>query len=54
MSEHHLIVVGTNRVEATEVTEVLSPYDGQVLGSVPIGTTEHIDASIAATKATLG
>ena len=48
------MVVSANRVETTEATEVLSPYDGQVPGSAPTGTTEHIDASIAAAKAALG
>ena len=53
MSEHHLMVIGADRVDSAEVTEVLSPYDGRVLGTVPTGTAEHIDASVAAAKAAL-
>ena len=37
MSEHHLMVIGTDRVDAAEATEVLSPYNGRVLGTVPMG-----------------
>ena len=50
MSEHHLMVIGTDRVDAAEATEVLSPYNGRVLGTVPTGTTEHIDAAVAAAR----
>ncbi|GIT46089.1 MAG: hypothetical protein Ct9H300mP12_06740 [Acidimicrobiales bacterium] len=53
MSEHHLMVIGTDRVDAAEATEVLSPYDGRVLGTVPTGTTEHIDAAVAAAVAAI-
>ena len=53
MSEHHLMVIGADRVDATEATEVRSPYDGRVLGTVPTGTAEHIDAAVAAAKAVL-
>ena len=47
MSEHHLMIIGADRVDADESSEVLSPYDGRVLGSVPVGTTDHLDAAIA-------
>ena len=53
MSEHHLMVIGAERVDAPEATEVRSPYDGRVLGTVPTGTTEHIDAAVAAANAVL-
>ena len=53
MSQHHLMVIGAERVDAPEADEVRSPYDGRVLGTVPVGTTEHLDAAIAAAKATL-
>jgi len=53
VSEHHLMVIGTDRADAAEATEVLSPYDGRVLGTVPTGTTEHIDAAVAAAVAAL-
>ena len=54
MSKHHLMVASTDQVEATKVTVVLSPDDGRVLGSVPTGSTERIDASVTAAKAALG
>jgi len=47
------MVIGAERVDAPEADEVRSPYDGRVLGTVPVGTTEHLDAAIAAAKATL-
>ena len=53
MSEHHLMIIGAERVDADKADEVRSPYDGRVLGSVPVGTTEHLDAAIATAKATL-
>ncbi len=53
MSQHHLMVIGAERVDAPEADEVRSPYDGRVLGTVPVGTTEHLDAAIATAKATL-
>jgi len=53
VSQHHLMVIGAERVDAPEADEVRSPYDGRVLGTVPVGTTEHLDAAIAAAKATL-
>ena len=53
MSEHHLMIIGADRVDAEESSEVLSPYDGRVLGSVPVGTTDHLDAAIATARATL-
>jgi len=53
VSEHHLMVIGADRVDASEATEVRSPYDGRVLGTVPTGTDEHIDAAVAAAKTAL-
>lgn len=50
MSEHHLMVIGADRVDAAEATEVLSPYDGRILGTVPTGAAEHIDAAVAAAR----
>jgi len=47
------MVIGAERVDAPEADEVRSPYDGRVLGTVPVGTTEHLDAAIATAKATL-
>ena len=52
MSEHHLMIIGADRVDATEATEVRSPYDGRVLGTVPTGTTKHLDAAVAAVSYT--
>ena len=53
VSEHHLMSIGADRVDAPEATEVRSPFDGRVLGTVPTGTTEHIDAAVAAAVAAL-
>jgi acyl-CoA reductase-like NAD-dependent aldehyde dehydrogenase len=53
MSEHHLMIIGADRVDAEEATEVRSPYNGRVLGTVPTGTTVHLDSAIATAGATL-
>ena len=53
MSEHHLMIIGANRVDADEASEVRSPYDGRLLGTVPAGTTAHLDSAIAVAGATL-
>ncbi|MDG2427537.1 MAG: aldehyde dehydrogenase family protein [Acidimicrobiales bacterium] len=53
MYKHHLMVIGTDRIDAAEVTEVISPYDGRILGTVPTGTTNHIDMAVAAAKTAL-
>ena len=42
MSEHHLMIIGADRVDAPEATEVRSPYDGRVLGTVPTLSLIHI------------
>lgn len=39
--------IGHELVAAAEVREVRSPYDGRVVGAVPVGTTEHLDRAIA-------
>ena len=53
MSSHHLMIIGDERVDADEATEVRSPYDGRLLGTVPTGTVDHIDRAVATAKATL-
>jgi|TARA_Y100000780_G_scaffold231702_1_gene258224 acyl-CoA reductase-like NAD-dependent aldehyde dehydrogenase len=53
VSEHHLMIIGADRVDAPEATEVRSPYDGRVLGTVPTGTAKHLDAAVAVAVATL-
>ncbi len=53
MSEHHLMIIGADRVDADEASEVRSPYDGRLLGTVPAGTTAHLDSAIAVAGATL-
>ena len=40
MADHHLMIIGAERVDADATTEVRSPYDGRVLGTVPTGTTD--------------
>ena len=53
MANHHLMIIGGERVDADAATEVRSPYDGRVLGTVPTGTTEHLDAAVSAARQTL-
>ena len=53
MARHHLMIIGGERVDADAATEVRSPYDGRVLGTVPTGTTEHLDAAVTAARQTL-
>ena len=53
MTDHHLMIIGADRVDADEASEVRSPYDGRLLGTVPAGTTAHLDSAIAVAGATL-
>ncbi|MDP7551346.1 MAG: aldehyde dehydrogenase family protein, partial [Acidimicrobiales bacterium] len=53
MSSHHLMIIGDERVDADTATEVRSPYDGRLLGTVPTGTTDNLDAAVATAAATL-
>ena len=53
MAAHHLMIIGAERVAAAAATEVRSPYDGRVLGTVPTGTTDHLDAAVTAARETL-
>jgi acyl-CoA reductase-like NAD-dependent aldehyde dehydrogenase len=39
--------IGSDQVVTDEVAEVRSPYDGAVVGRVPIGTEAHLDAAVA-------
>jgi acyl-CoA reductase-like NAD-dependent aldehyde dehydrogenase len=39
--------IGADRVVTDEAAEVRSPYDGQVVGRVPIGTEAHLDTAVA-------
>jgi len=53
MADHHLMIIGAERVDADATTEVRSPYDGRVLGTVPTGTTDHLDAAVTTARETL-
>jgi len=44
-----LFIDGQWREPATDPTVVTSPVDDSVLGSVPTGTAEHVDAAVGAT-----
>jgi acyl-CoA reductase-like NAD-dependent aldehyde dehydrogenase len=39
--------IGDQRVTADDVIEVRSPFDDRLVGTVPRGTAEHIDAAVA-------
>jgi acyl-CoA reductase-like NAD-dependent aldehyde dehydrogenase len=43
--------IGPDRVVTDDVSVVTSPYDGREVGRVPVGTTAHIDAAVAAAVA---
>ncbi len=43
--------IGPDRVTTEEVSEVRSPFDAQVVGTVPVGTEAHLDAAVAAARA---
>jgi acyl-CoA reductase-like NAD-dependent aldehyde dehydrogenase len=43
--------IGPDRVVTDAVSIVTSPYDGREVGRVPVGTTAHIDAAVAAAVA---
>ncbi|MDY7103082.1 MAG: aldehyde dehydrogenase family protein [Actinomycetota bacterium] len=47
------MIIGAERPTGTEHTEVRSPYDGRVLGTVPTGTTDDLDAAVAAARSVL-
>jgi acyl-CoA reductase-like NAD-dependent aldehyde dehydrogenase len=40
--------IGAESVTTDETSEVTSPFDGRVVGAVPVGTAAHIDAAVAA------
>jgi len=50
MSETTPMIINGERIALAEVTEVLSPYDGRLVGSVPRGNTDHLDSAVAAAK----
>jgi acyl-CoA reductase-like NAD-dependent aldehyde dehydrogenase len=39
--------IGDELVTTAEVRQVRSPYDGHVVGAVPVGTEEHLDRAVA-------
>ena len=43
--------IGPDRVTTEEISEVRSPFDGQVVGTVPVGTEAHLDTAVAAALA---
>jgi acyl-CoA reductase-like NAD-dependent aldehyde dehydrogenase len=43
--------IGADSVSTDDVSEVHSPFDGRVVGRVPVGTEEHLDAAVAAALA---
>ena len=49
----HEVPIGDKWLGTGEELEVRSPYDGEVLGSVPSCGAEEVDAAVAAAKARL-
>ncbi|MGZ4710749.1 MAG: aldehyde dehydrogenase family protein, partial [Acidimicrobiales bacterium] len=43
--------IGADTVSTDELAEVRSPFDGRVVGQVPVGTEEHLDTAVAAALA---
>jgi acyl-CoA reductase-like NAD-dependent aldehyde dehydrogenase len=43
--------IGAESVTTADTSEVTSPYDGRIVGAVPVATTAHIDAAVAAAVA---
>lgn len=43
--------IGDRHVVTDDVAEVTSPYDGRLVGRVPVGTTAHIDEAVTAALA---
>jgi len=43
--------IGAESVLTDDVSEVRSPFDGRVVGRVPVGTEEHLDTAVAAALA---
>jgi acyl-CoA reductase-like NAD-dependent aldehyde dehydrogenase len=46
--------IGADEVTTDDSSEVISPYDGRIVGSVAVGTTAHIDAAVTAAVARRG
>ena len=53
MSSHHLMIVGDERLDTENAIEVCSPFDGQLLGTVPEASSVHIDQAVEVAKSTL-
>ena len=51
MSDVTPMRIGPDQVTTDEVAEVRSPYDGGVVGRVPVGTEAHLDSAVAAALA---
>jgi acyl-CoA reductase-like NAD-dependent aldehyde dehydrogenase len=47
MSDVTPMRIGEELVTTDDVAEVRSPYDGRIVGQVPVGTEEHLDAALA-------
>ena len=52
MSQHPVRIDGAE-VVTDEGSEIRAPYDGQVIGEVPVCTAEHVDRAVAAAKRAL-
>src|SRR6476619_2600870 len=43
--------IGAESVVTDDLAEVRSPFDGRIVGTVPVGTEEHLDVAVAAALA---
>jgi acyl-CoA reductase-like NAD-dependent aldehyde dehydrogenase len=46
--------IGADEVTTDDSSEVISPYDGRIVGAVAVGTAAHIDVAVAAAVARRG
>jgi acyl-CoA reductase-like NAD-dependent aldehyde dehydrogenase len=51
MSDMTPMRIGADQVRTEEASEVRSPFSGELVGRVPVGTEAHLDAAVAAALA---
>lgn len=51
MTELHPLRIGADLVTTDEAATIRSPFDGNALGDVAIGTADHVDRAVAAAQA---
>jgi acyl-CoA reductase-like NAD-dependent aldehyde dehydrogenase len=53
MSDERRLPIGKERITTGETIDVLSPFDGSLVGRIPKCTGAHVDAAVEAAKAAL-